>query len=85
MANKNIIFLILSLCSTTIWAQTPDPVIMKINGKPIHKSEFEYLYHKNTNEGQQTNRNNVNDYLDLFINYKLKIEEAKSSKNRYNF
>jgi len=45
---------------------------MKINDKPVTKSEFEYLYHKNNTSVQQS----VDDYLKLFVDYKLKVEEA---------
>ena len=29
------------------WATDVDPVIMRVNNKDIHKSEFEYIYNKN--------------------------------------
>ena len=49
MKNK---WLLLSLCagySFALCAQNPenDPVLMKVNGKSIKKSEFEYIYKKN--------------------------------------
>ena len=35
--------------SCGLFAQTEsDPVIMTINGNPVSKSEFEYIYNKNT-------------------------------------
>jgi tRNA A37 threonylcarbamoyladenosine dehydratase len=53
-----------------------DPTIMTVNGQPVSRSEFEYSYNKNNAEGV-IDKKNVEEYLDLFINYKLKVEAAK--------
>lgn len=60
-------------------AQTDDPVLMTINGHPVHRSEFEYSYNKNNAEGV-LDKKTVDEYVDLFINYKLKVEAAKDAK-----
>ena len=39
------------LSSVMAFAQQNDPVIMTINGNPIHRSEFEYSYNKNNTDG----------------------------------
>jgi len=54
-----------------------DPVLMKINGKPVLKSEFEYIYNKN-NSNNSLDKKTLNEYVDLFENFKLKVEEAKA-------
>ena len=54
---------------------THDPVIMTINGKPVLRSEFEYSYNKNNNEGV-IDRKSVEEYVPLFVNYKLKVAAA---------
>jgi len=54
-----------------------DPVLMKINGKPVLKSEFEYIYNKN-NSNNSLDKKTLNEYVDLFVNFKLKVEEAKA-------
>ncbi|HJV77628.1 MAG TPA: peptidylprolyl isomerase [Paludibacter sp.] len=58
------------------FAQTSDPVLMTINGKPVLKSEFEYIYNKN-NTNNSLDKKTLDEYVDLFINFKLKVEEAK--------
>ncbi|MBR5655245.1 MAG: peptidyl-prolyl cis-trans isomerase [Prevotella sp.] len=71
---------ICAICGfTTASAQTSDPVIMVINGQPVPRSEFEYSFNKNNAEGV-IDKKNVEEYLDLFINYKLKVEAAKDAK-----
>ncbi|MCH5176994.1 MAG: peptidylprolyl isomerase [Prevotellaceae bacterium] len=60
-------------------AQTADdPVLMQINGNPITRSEFEYSYNKNNAEGV-LDKKGVKDYVDLFVNFKLKVEAAKDA------
>jgi len=58
-------------------AQVSDPVLMKINGKPVYKSEFEYIYNKN-NSNNSLDKKTLDEYVELFVNFKLKVEEAKS-------
>jgi peptidyl-prolyl cis-trans isomerase SurA len=54
-----------------------DPVLMKIHGKPVLKSEFEYIYNKN-NSNNSLDKKTLDEYVDLFVNFKLKVEEAKA-------
>lgn len=69
----------LLLASTMAFAQQNDPVVMTINGQPVTRSEFEYSYNKNNADGV-IDKKSVNDYVDLFINYKLKVQAAKDAK-----
>ena len=59
---------------TVAFAQN-DPVIMTINGQPVNRSEFEYSYNKNNSDGV-IDKKTVDEYVDLFINYKLKVAAA---------
>lgn len=63
--------------SATMFVQAADPVLMTINGKPVLKSEFEYIYNKN-NSNNSLDKKTLEEYVDLFVNFKLKVEEAKS-------
>lgn len=58
-------------------AQTTDPVIMKINGKSITRSEFEYSFNKNNSDGV-IDKKTVEEYVPLYVNFKLKVAEAES-------
>lgn len=62
------------LCAGIAQAQD-DPTIMTINGQPVSRSEFEYSYNKNNAEGV-IDKKTVEEYVDLFINYKLKVMDA---------
>ena len=70
-------FYIFTLC-IALHAQS-DPVIMTINGKNITRSEFEYSYNKNNSEGV-IDKKNVNDYVPLFIDFKLKVAAAEDAR-----
>lgn len=63
------------LNGSMVFAQSVDPVIMTVNGKPVLRSEFEYSYNKNNSDGV-IDKKSVDEYVDLFINYKLKVEAA---------
>lgn len=63
------------LCSLAVSAQVNDPVIMTVGGKPVLRSDFEYSYNKNNTDGV-IDRKTVEEYVELFVNYKLKVAAA---------
>jgi len=67
----------LLVLSASLMAKGKDPVLMHINEKPVHKSEFEYIYNKN-NSINSLDKKTLEEYVELFINFKLKVEEAKT-------
>ncbi|MBO6030359.1 MAG: peptidylprolyl isomerase [Prevotella sp.] len=71
---KVVLFLAL-ISSIMAFGQASDPVIMTINGVPVPRSEFEYSYNKN-NGADVIDKKSVDEYVDLFINYKLKVAAA---------
>ena len=71
---KFVLFLAL-VTSTVAFAQASDPIVMTINGVPVPRSEFEYSYNKN-NGADVIDKKSVDEYVDLFINYKLKVAAA---------
>lgn len=90
--NKAIIFLglLASVAFTSFAKKNEDPVLMTVNGKNVPLSEFTYLYNKNN--GQQQTKMSLDDYLELFTVYKLKVADAESAgidttasfRNEYN-
>lgn len=57
------------------WA-AKDPIVMKVNGEDVPKSEFEYLYHKNSQ--QQIEAQPLEEYIGMFELYKMKVADAKA-------
>jgi len=74
---KSLISLVLVLSAGALCAQVNDPVVMKINGKDVKKSEFEYIYNKNNSE-DAIDKRSLDEYIVLFKNFKLKVAEAES-------
>lgn len=71
------LLLLFSLIFADITYSQTDPVIMTIGDKKITKSEFEYIWNKN-NTNNSIDRKSLNEYVDLFVNFKLKVAEAES-------
>lgn len=65
--------LFLSVCV----AQISDPVLMTIADKNVTKSEFEYIWNKN-NSNTSAEKISLDNYLTLFINFKLKVAQAEA-------
>ena len=72
-----IIAVIALIGAMQISAQDKDPVLMIINGESVTKSEFEYIYNKN-NTDNAIDKKTLDEYVDLFVNFKLKVAEAKA-------
>lgn len=77
---RNLITATLFALALTAGAQSAtDPILMVVNGKPITKSEFEYSYHKNGNVKDAVEKKTVQEYVPMFINYKLKVAAAEAA------
>ncbi|MFZ7116110.1 MAG: peptidylprolyl isomerase [Bacteroidota bacterium] len=68
--------LIVGLNASMLAQVNNDPVILKIANEPISKSEFERVFKKNNSKETTFDKKAVNEYLQLYINYKLKVKEA---------
>ena len=72
--------LLLVLLFTTLTAQAQsDPVVMMVNEIPVPRSEFVYSYYKNNGIGQ-ADRKTVEEYAELYANYKLKLAAALDAR-----
>ena len=57
-------------------AQEQDKTLLTVDGEDIRQSEFIYIYEKNNQEATMDQKS-VDEYLDLFINFRLKVHEAE--------
>lgn len=60
-----------------ISAQEKDEVLLKFDDENIKRSEFKRVYLKNNN-GEIVSKSTIDEYLELYINFKLKVKEAES-------
>lgn len=74
---RNLVLLLTCLLGLSAFAQE-DPVLMRINGKDITRSEFEYIYNKN-NSLNELESKTLHEYVDLFVNFKLKVAAAEAA------
>ena len=76
-ARKGITAIIMMASIATVCAKDKKGVIMTIDGEDVPTEEFLYLFQKN-NE-QQTQPQSLDEYLNLFEVYRLKVAEAKKT------
>ena len=72
---KSMLFLGAIAMSMMAFAQ--QETLMTINGKSVSAEEFLYIYEKN-NQAGAVDPKTMDEYLDMFINFKLKVAEAES-------
>jgi peptidyl-prolyl cis-trans isomerase SurA len=68
--------LLIFLIVTAAFAQNPTDVLMTIDGEPVFVNEFERVYNKNLDLVKDESQRTIDGYLDLFVDYKLKVAEA---------
>ena len=51
-------------------------VLFKINNKPVYAEEFVRVYNKNIELIEDESQKDIDNYLELYINYKLKLSDA---------
>ena len=77
---KNLLsFLCATMVTLSMVAQADDPIVMTINGEDVTRSEFEYSYNKN-NTDLVIDKASLDEYVELFVNYKLKVAAAKEAQ-----
>ncbi len=76
MKLKNISILILFFVAFAASAQKKSDVIMTIGDTPVYTNEFVRVYKKNLDLVQDESQKSVDGYLDLFVDYKLKVAAA---------
>jgi len=54
------------------------PVMVTLGSKPVYTSEFAYVYNKNNNTENAYTAASIQEYLDLYTNFKLKVLDAES-------
>ncbi|MEI6822769.1 MAG: peptidylprolyl isomerase [Bacteroidota bacterium] len=78
---KFISIVLFFLFITSSFAQKDnDAVLLKIAGDNVTKSEFLRVYQKNNQKDQPVDKKALQEYLELFINFKLKVKESEELK-----
>ena len=72
----NRFFIVLSLFINSSFAQLENNILFKVNDSLVYVDEFNRVYNKNIDLIDENNQKDFESYLELFINYKLKLAEA---------
>ena len=65
-------------CFSFSFSQNEKDVLFTVSDSPVYVEEFHRVYNKNIDLIKDSDQRDVQTYLDLFINYKLKLAEAYS-------
>lgn len=57
-----------------------DMVLFTIDGNKVYNSEFSKIYEKNLSIVQDESQKDIDNYLDLYVNYRLKLQQAYDLK-----
>ncbi|MCU0346418.1 MAG: peptidylprolyl isomerase [Saprospiraceae bacterium] len=82
MLNRFLILLLAFSFSTALSAQKDkdDPVLFSVGETPVHLSEFKYIYSKTNGDKADFSKASLQEYLDLYTNFKLKVKKAREMK-----
>lgn len=79
MNYKYLFILIFSISIFNVSGQTTNKdILFSVDDEPVYVSEFLRVYNKNLDLVQDESQKGVDEYLNLFTNYKLKLKEAKA-------
>nr|HMQ44953.1 peptidylprolyl isomerase [Mariniflexile sp.] len=79
MKLKYLFVLVFSVFIVNAQAQSSKKdVLFTVDNDPVYVSEFLRVYNKNLDLVQDESQKDVDEYLTLFTNYKLKLKEAKA-------
>jgi peptidyl-prolyl cis-trans isomerase SurA len=78
MKVKSIAVLIAFFSCTVLFAQDKNAAVLTVDGEPTSLEEFENIFRKNNRDSVITAQS-LDDYMELFINFKLKVKEAREA------
>ncbi len=78
MHKKSLVFVLGIVFFTLANAQKKEEILLSIDNSPVYVSEFKRIYLKNIDLVKDDSQKDIDEYLKLFINYKLKLKEAKT-------
>ena len=80
MRIKKVMILSAILMSGFVRGQDEDKKLFSINGTDVYSSEFIRVYEKNKDIVVEDERKGFDDYFDLFVDFKLKLSQARDMK-----
>lgn len=78
MVRNTVLFVLAFLLLVSSASAQNDQVLFSVNGNDVMVSEFDYIYNKNNGEEADYSKESLEEYLDLYTKFKLKVEKAKA-------
>ncbi len=80
---KNLPIIFLAILATAcgilnIGGNKEQEPLLTVNHEPVYAGEFIYAFNKNRPADSTVTRQAIDDYLELYVNFKLKVAEAKA-------
>ena len=76
---RKLFFLLVSTAITfNSFSQSPDRTLITVADEKVSVDDFLSIYNKNRQVGEELDPKTLDEYLELFINFKLKVKEAES-------
>ena len=72
--------LVIVCFSNLSYSQNSDPILFSVEDNQVRVSEFDYIYNKNNGDGADYKKSSLQEYLDLYLKFKLKVQRAKELK-----
>jgi peptidyl-prolyl cis-trans isomerase SurA len=76
MKKIGLLLLLVTVSTIGIKAQEKEEILLTIGGNKVSLAEFNAIYNKN-NTKEDVSQESINEYLDLYIKFKLKVTEAE--------
>ena len=73
----SILFVVLATIAALQAQHTDDPILFTFGNESVKVSEFQYVYNKSNQNEENKSLQDLKSYLELYINFKLKVKEAR--------
>ena len=77
LLNRFVMMMVLACTSVSLFAQDKKATILTIDNEQVSLEEFDNIFRKNNRDSIITQQA-LDEYMELFINFKLKVKEARS-------
>ncbi len=76
MKFNRFVLIVLLLTGAYSYSQSKKDIIFTVDSKPVYSTEFLRVFNKNRDIVDDENKKTIDEYLELYINYKLKLKQA---------